>query len=815
MTPTVSALLARFPPRPVPPTWTATASPRQDVNDRLLELPFTAENPSNQTGRQSGLIKLLNWLEDQPGHTWQQRWQASGGDAAGNLAWRGLAARWLRHKGWASKDPQYDFVMLGRGMLALICGDVIRPTLGWLLTPASPKHLTAEMARARDPQAFAALAALSRTDPANAATKDLALRRIATIIAGKGGVVADITVGDCLQLLHAAAAAKGGRTDTSPYFYQLLHTLGIFPPTAPATVRMFKSQGQLSVEQLVDRYPIACRPVRDLLVDYLRERQPVLDHATLRSVARTLASMFWRDLETHHRGIDSLKLAPPVAAAWKQRVTVKTVAVTTAGGQRIESEVPRHDGMNTLAIVRAFYLDIAQWAVDEPSRWGRWAVTCPIREEEMSRKKERAHRKSRMDQRTRERLPIMPLLITTVDTARKETAERLAAARAVAPGQEFTAAGQTLRRPVMGTGASARVWADDPVTGDRRDLTLQEHRAFWAWASVEVLRLTGIRIEELTELSHHSLIHYTLPATGELVPLMQIAPSKTDVERLLVIAPELADVLSTIICRIRDQNAAVPLVIAYDIHERVWNPPMPLLFQRRIGIEHRPINAHGIRALLNAALAGTGLTDAAGKPLNFTPHDFRRLWITDAIMHGMPPHIAQLVAGHGDLNTTMGYNAVYPEEVINGHRAFIARRRATRPSAEYRTPTDTEWEEFLGHFERRRVSLGTCGRSYASSCIHEHSCIRCPLLRPDPAQRPRLVEIRANLTARITEAIQQGWAGEVEGLKISLAATEQKLAQADQIAARRGAAVDLGMPGLSEVAGRTSTATATAGKQPS
>ena len=61
---------------------------------------------------------------------------------------------------------------------------------------------------------------------------------------------------------------------------------------------------------------------------------------------------------------------------------------------------------------------------------------------------------------------------------------------------------------------------------------------------VEVLRHTGIRIEELTELSHHSLIQYRLPATGELIPLLQIAPSKTDTERLLVICPELADVLS-------------------------------------------------------------------------------------------------------------------------------------------------------------------------------------------------------------------------------------------------------------------------------
>ena len=93
----------------------------------------------------------------------------------------------------------------------------------------------------------------------------------------------------------------------------------------------------------------------------------------------------------------------------------------------------------------------------------------------------------------------------------------------------------------------------------------------------------------------------------------------------------------------------------------------------------------------------------------------------------------------------MGYKAVYPEEVINGHRAFIARRRALRPAEEYRTPTEEEWAEFLGHFERRRLSLGTCGRSYGTPCIHEHSCIRCPLLRPDPAQRPRLTQIRDNL----------------------------------------------------------------------
>ena len=169
----------------------------------------------------------------------------------------------------------------------------------------------------------------------------------------------------------------------------------------------------------------------------------------------------------------------------------------------------------------------------------------------------------------------------------------------------------------------------------------------------------------------------------------------------------------------------------------------------------------------------------------------------------MPPHIAQLILGHKDINTTMGYKAVYPEEAINGHRAFIARRRELRPSEEYRAPTDEEWEEFLGHFERRKLALGDCGRAYGSSCIHEHSCVRCPLLRVGPAQRPRLEEIRDNLSARISEAKREGWTGESEGLQVSLAAANNKLAQVDGLIARRRSAVSLDMPSFPDIAGRT------------
>ena len=87
----------------------------------------------------------------------------------------------------------------------------------------------------------------------------------------------------------------------------------------------------------------------------------------------------------------------------------------------------------------------------------------------------------------------------------------------------------------------------------------------------------------------------------------------------------------------------------------------------------------------------TGLKDTAGQPLHDTPHDFRRIFITDAVISGLPPHIAQVIAGHKDITTTMGYKAVYPDEAI---RATGLPRPPPdlRPGEEYRVPTDAEWE---------------------------------------------------------------------------------------------------------------------------
>jgi len=785
-----SVLRERFAPRAAEAWWPTTAQPAERVLQQLTAPPFLPTSNGTRAGRRRGVTRLLSWLASLPGDTWQQRWAGSGAENHPGKAWVELPLQWLRER---RSTAAYDRDDLTTGLLMLICGDVIRPGLDWMLT-RTHRYLATVMAETRDPDGFARLAQLAASQPHSAQAAQIAATRIATLLACKGGLIQDITVGDCVELFDAQRRVhvRGGQHKVD--FYLRLRALGTFPEDAPATIRAFgQALGQLSIEELVDRYPLQCRPIRDLLVDYLRERQPSLDFASLDAVSRTLAGLFWARVETLSPGIDTLLLPPPLARAWKEELSTKRHTTTGPDGATVEVVSARLNAKDELMRVRAFYLDLAHWAAEEPARWGPWVVPCPISDEEIRKVKERKHRKARMDQRTRERLPVLPVLVNTASRRRLAAADLLRAAQATEPGMVIPGSEGSLRRALTPKAAGHLVWAEEASTGRRRNLSFEEEDAFWAFAAVEVLRLTGIRNEELLELTHHSITQHRLPTTGEVVPLLQIAPSKTDTERLLLVDPELADALSLIVRRLRGPSGVIPLAPFYDVREKVWNPPMPLLFQRRIGTEHRAFTPTFLRTLLIDAIAETGLTDAAGEPLTFSPHDFRRIFVTDAIMNGLPPHIAQIICGHKSIDTTMGYKAVYPAETIEAHRAFIARRRAARPSEEYRTPTEQEWDEFLGHFEKRKVSIGTCARAFSTPCVHEHACVRCSLLRPDPAQRARLEEIRDNLIARIAEAEREGWLGEVEGLKVSLAGAGEKLRQLDRGHGQH-TAVDLGIP---------------------
>jgi Phage integrase family len=733
--------------------------------------------------RLRGATRVLEWLVTWPGEGWQQRWLAARADHG--LGWIDELSAGDR------RSAHINRAEVCAGLNWLFLARVLRPGYDFFthfkafaLFELAPQVISPDLFARIDDAAQAAL--LPGWDLIRA-------RNALVKIALHTGKDLEAITGEDLLQCQAWARRHHKKVKGLHAAWDLLANIGML--SKDTSLRDAVRQGQRPTAELVDSYRLHSRSVREVLVRYLDERRPALDYNSLRRLVGCLAGTFWADIERHHPGIDSLRLPEPVAQAWKERLHV----VTTSNG----STRARRSRLDVLTVVRAFYLDIQEWAHTDPS-WAVWAAPSPVRRGDTGGiVKARQQVSAQMHQRIRERLPQLPILVETAERHHTEQRGLLQAANKTPAGHVFEHGGRRYR-VIDGTADATSGGRSDPgqviveeiPAADRFDLARAEDEAFWSWAIIETLRHTGVRIEELLEITHLALVSYQLPDTAELVPLLQVVPSKSNEERLLLVSPELASVFATIITRLRRHNAGtVPLVSRYDGYERLTGPPLPHLFQRRVGRRSQVISYNTVRRLLNNTVALTGLRDVAGQPLNFTAHDFRRIFTTEAVTGGLPVHIAARLLGHHSLTTTQAYLAVFQDDLIRTYRGFLDARRAVRPAAEYREPTDDEWAEFQQHFELRKLELGTCSRPYQTPCQHEHACIRCPMLRLDPKQRGRLLEIIRNLTDRIAEARMNGWHGEAQGLHTSLEAARAKLASLDRTlnAGKRGV-TDLATP---------------------
>jgi len=152
---------------------------------RALAPPFALPHPPSQQSRRLGVLAVVNWLVAQPGDTWQDRWSASG--AEDRPDWRDLVTS-SGGAGRSGTDSAQRSTHLGSGLLVLVCADVIRPSLGWLLSsPAARRGLAVEMARTRDAAAFAELNSMLAAGAVSRQVGQQAMTRIAVIMAAKGG----------------------------------------------------------------------------------------------------------------------------------------------------------------------------------------------------------------------------------------------------------------------------------------------------------------------------------------------------------------------------------------------------------------------------------------------------------------------------------------------------------------------------------------------------------------------------------------------------------------------------------------------------
>lgn len=703
-----------------------------------------------------GVSVILNALSGFEGEAWQERWKNAGCQDPGG--------DWRQRLGnpWEGIHVKRTADESGLGIADLIAMDVIRPSYTWLREALPRFH---RIRRNRHPEFFARMVEHGTARAVRPPNFGNALIVMTKILAHTGKPVREL-LPEHLLAYRDYQTQRGQKPDGLTYTWSMLKDLGVFDPSTPGLLQAVAAK-RPSVEEMVDSYGIRSQPVRDMLVRYLKTREAAVDYSTLRWLVYELVKNFWLDIEAHNPEANSLRIGFDEGRAWLNRFEQGPIST-------------KH---RTLFTVRGLYLDIAAWATDD-AYWAQWAAPPFLtRDDTAGANKHKRRTQARIHQRIRDLSPLLPKLLASAAHELKAAEALLAAGTAAGQGQEFEHQGISYRRHEMSQRTSSaprgsgRVWIVGGRFERRVDLTQLEESCFWSWALINTLNETGVRIEELVEITTHALSIYRLPESGEALPLLQIVPSKTDRERMLLISPELAHVFALIKRRISNADGHVPLTVRYDGAERTYSSPLPHLFQLRSGSERRVMSPGWVRVAIREAITRAGLKDGNGAEYKFTPHDFRRLFATSALSSGLPIHILAKLMGHQSISTTQGYAAIHDEETLRHFRSFVDRRRALRPADDYLEPSDAEIHDFHEHFKKRKVELGSCGRAYGTPCIHEHACIRCPVLRPEPSQRPRLEELMEALHDRKIEAEQRGWLGELEGIEISLNAARDKLKQ--------------------------------------
>lgn len=233
------------PPRPAGELGTAPV-------ERIARLVTAAWDGAPATCQQRGQAAgiILNYLADYEGSTWQQRWDASPmgrGEVNASI----LGSR--RETGMA----------IGQGLRSLFCLRVLQPSLLAFRVNKFHEYGQFFVAAQGDPllEKFAEQAAAAAV---SWAYRQEALFDVCCLLTVQGVALADLTPPALLHYGHETRRVRAimlpGRKYSNRFAglsaWNILHQMGHFPPGTPSTMREALSRGELTIEQMVDRYPI-------------------------------------------------------------------------------------------------------------------------------------------------------------------------------------------------------------------------------------------------------------------------------------------------------------------------------------------------------------------------------------------------------------------------------------------------------------------------------------------------------------------------------------------------------------------------------
>jgi hypothetical protein len=280
--------------------------------DLIGKLAGDLPDVRTETTRERRLLvvrMLLRHLDQFPGGTWQERWEASGLNDA--------------------KTPVRDRertkerrAFITTGLKTVLALRLIQPSLEAFRSNKFMGYQGMFLPAQGDPLVDQFVAAVSRHEVSQV-HRDHALFDVAFALTCHGLSFADLNPEamlyhsqECRRLGLTTANIGDPRRHQGQVAWQVLHRMGHFPDGTPPRMKELLLPGQRSIEELVAFRPIDSGPVRQLIIDYLTRRASEVDYSTLKNLARTIAHTFWRKIEAINPGQRDLHIDQAVYAQW-------------------------------------------------------------------------------------------------------------------------------------------------------------------------------------------------------------------------------------------------------------------------------------------------------------------------------------------------------------------------------------------------------------------------------------------------------------------------------------------------------------------
>ena len=655
------------------------------VAEHLAEEERAAgKNRKDVSTARIGVRTILALADGHGGQTWQHRWVAAGADAPL------LDALYASiHDDGYSKTRQDR---IRRGLRLLIAAGIIRPGLPVLTRPRGAKLALLGLRPEHGP-AIERVVAASCADIQISEASALRVRyACAAMIVLTGRPLHQIlpsewataerhtrdaaTAHRTWKKAAAAAAATGGADPERPdhavaavdlvsldHAYTGAVAVGLIAPepnpepgrlAVPPTLSRAMAPAE-TLDHVFDTVGKEIGPrIRALLRDAYTLDGAALDNSTIR---RNIGEIngFLRVVHEVLPGHDSLDIPMHAREALLRHLKEGPVSGRKAGTKR-------KGAAHTLGRIRSQYA-LADSVVQ---RYGLTdhlptlgSFPWPANVLRKLAAQEREHRRTQLTQLVRQHIGHLDGLIAA-GTARLDRLDRIAAAAHAADrGATFTVDGVDYRRAKrvdirhVGAGRElVKVW--DPVLRRYFDVDETAHRAARALTLFVLLRETGLRVEEASELTVQSIAPYT---SGDFTfPVLHVKPSKQDRARTVGLPVAALRALASLLARNRKMYGRDPLVDRTDRHENTEQAPAHLLFfsfHRRTFVGP---TRETLATWLNDVVQEYNRNHNTGVALPpVRPHQLRRLFATDLAERGADPVAVQKTLGHKQLQTTSIY----------------------------------------------------------------------------------------------------------------------------------------------------------------